>query len=770
MTVTRPKQRIPASQKTKDWQKENGDYWSSVCSRGIDTDKSSFLYKVASGRLEASDYMYVVNPQNTRRKELQGYPAKVRNMDIISPILMVMLGEKGKRYINSQVIAQNSDIQSKKKEYEAEEVLNVLKMDYRNEAQLEGIDVGQPLDEKGNPTQQPKSMEKIQEETETLQDDLSIQGQDSLDYIMWYNKIPTEFRDGFYNFLVTNWVCSYKRVWKDDVEVKMVSPHEIKYLHKTGLRFLEDAPAIKRITRMNINEVFDNFTGVKGFEAVSKLLEERITNASGTRRDYNTITGMGTIARETMWKNLFGDTSYHSAEDILVEHVIWTGQHKVGIVTVPDIDGTLVEHEVDEDYLPTKYESVDWDWRDQKMEIYIIDGEHYVGYRPLPITRAPAGKPQKCKNPYNGRAFNSMVVDNKSIVEKGYPYQMKHNVMHYHLERVIAKNLDKLLILPTSLIGDKHDEKSLLYYAQANGILWVDPSDKNAIAHLNAIKILDASLNQYISQMSGFLEYNKSEWENSVGVNRQRRGESDSSQGKGTMEESIYRGTIMTEEIFVEYDEYQESDLQGCLDLSSFAFSEGKKAHYVRSDGSRAFLDVNPEQIVHGDYLVHVSSSGTDKENLDMFKSQSMAFAQNQATPSQVAKILKGNNMEKLIKEMEKMEQSLQESQAAAAQAEQAEKQADREHEEKLLLMTLQQKEADSKRKAEVASSGDAGAFTEFGGFETASSTGSVTEPDSTGLTEETKRMKIASDERQNKEDNKTKLKNPVSGEGKQKK
>ena len=121
----RPKQRVSYAEKQKpEWQKNNVTFWASKCVSNFFTNKDLLvLYKAAAGVLEEEDYTYITNPLNAVQTELKGYPAKMRNIDIISTNINVLRGELLDRFFNPVVVALNADIDNKKYQ---EELLRVM--------------------------------------------------------------------------------------------------------------------------------------------------------------------------------------------------------------------------------------------------------------------------------------------------------------------------------------------------------------------------------------------------------------------------------------------------------------------------------------------------------------------------------------------------------------------------------------------------------------------------------------------------------------------
>src|SRR4051812_2845340 len=108
MAGSLPKQKISKAERTDQWYKENANYrieqsnfWST------DKYEMMMLFRAAAGELDKQAYKYVLNPYNSVDENLTRYPAALRNMDIIGPIINSFMGERANLPFNHTVIAVN---------------------------------------------------------------------------------------------------------------------------------------------------------------------------------------------------------------------------------------------------------------------------------------------------------------------------------------------------------------------------------------------------------------------------------------------------------------------------------------------------------------------------------------------------------------------------------------------------------------------------------------------------------------------------------------
>lgn len=706
----KPQQRVSSSIKnTPEWKENNMHYIYKNCSgRGLSKSEITKLYRMAAGYLDPNEYLFATDPLGVKsRPALSGSPAgEITNMDMISPILMLMMGEKTKRPNQYQVFAKNSDFPSEKATEQMNLWIQNVHQMFVNEMIKLGVYVPGQTDEQGQPIKEPDSPEELQMKLASMSDWMAVQGQEALDYIRYFNELDRNFRKGFYDWLVTASVFSYKDVRYDDTIHDIVPVTEIEWIKGPNVDFIEDAQAVKRTQFMTFNQIIDNFRDIDGFnEDVMKDLEQwgNSYREASTQKMFS--------ATEVFYQRMFGNQGMiaTNGDDIEVCHMVWKSFQKQLKVSGTNVLGQQYEYTYDEDYIPLEGETVKESWISIAYEGYMIGGKHILGVQPIPISRVSMSNESQCKLPYNGRIFHSREVLSKSVVAKLEPFQKNINVAYHHLKKVMNKNKDKLTFLPLSMIPDKPgwDELTTLYYADTTGFLFIDDSDPRTIQSLQYIKTLDMALSQYIEYIQKIIAQWKADAEEMVGVNRQRKGESMASDAVGNNQQATIRSVLTTEELFVEYDEFEEKELQGLLDISKYAFVKGKKASYVSSDGKIKYLDINPESYPNIDHGVFVKSGGIEGEKLREFKQSAFAFAQNQMKPSLVAKVVNTDNLAKLVIELEQAEQQLEQAQQAQAQAEQQAQQQEVMSEAKIADDELNFKyykvDADNLTKREIA-------------------------------------------------------------------
>lgn len=728
MSNTRPYQKLPDSEKDSSWKMDCVNYYSQICA--FSNQYVWNLYKAANGDLDYLEYNYITNPYgkaSNNRPNLRNFPAKLRNYPIIPPLINLLMGEKRKRPIIANVKVNNDDVYTKKKEAEVELVRKYSQQLYINELEARGIETGQEVKEL------PELQKALDEFNRSWNDQRAIVGSEVLDFLQDDCRIPSKFIKGFSDFLITACVYSYKDAVRDDVVYQILSPKNVGYLIDETIDFIEDGEAAAVRLELTISEVLDRFYdfAVEGDRKEDLLDYLDKISGSGTSNVTERKLLMSDVDNGTLYSNSrFNQNDYsgslnskfnlQSNNVVEVIYCNWKSWTKLKKISVISPIGEIEEIEVPDNYVVDKENGetlLDTFWVNQVWEGYKIANEFYLGIKPIPHQRGTVNNPSKCKLLINGRVKKMGDVKSLSIVEFLMPFQHLYNFGHYKLNLTLAKNKDKIMTMPLGLLPKEEgwDMYTSMYFADSTGIMWLDDSDSAALQAANAIKEIDLGLGNYIQFMYEYLANIKMEAEELVGINRQRKGNTTASEGLGASERAVFQSSLITEDLFALYDEFQEVEFNGLLDISRYAYRKGKRASYISGDNRNMILNVDADKIDYqnAQFGVRVVSALKEQEKLQKLQEYAHAFAQNDRSPSTIAKILNASgNFSKLeakLEEIEKMEQELaQQTQQAEQEHNKELQQMQLEAADKVLAAQKYKIDEDNKTKIIVAGIGQA--------------------------------------------------------------
>ena len=660
LTSNFPKQKIPRSKKDEEWGKH--------CLNAL-IDESSYYgnekvelqayYDVYNGILSDNQYAYVKNPYNTSKGKERNYPARIRNYPIIKQAIDLLLGEKANRPFNYQVVSLNEDSVNTFLEQQNQAVLTSIQNRFLQQLEQMGVDT------QGNAPQQeePEIQAVIEEQESSYRDRRSRMGQDSLDYMIYYCDIFDKYQTALVDWLVAGEVYTYKYVYKDDVYTEVVSPLDIEYDKSPDTQFVEDGDWVTRRKIMTVSQVIDRFHDVLTPEEIDNLEKPEEHRESGLYFPY-----------------FWGSEEEYQSKGRLIEviHGQWKSFRKVGEIRYVDEYGITQTLVVDETYKPEQGEQIEWTWINQTWEGFRIDGRIYKLIRPVRETRKKMDNISENKLTYNGRKYSNRHSPNTSLVKLGIPYQILYNIFHYRYELAVAKNKGKIILMDINTIPTEHgwDEDKFMYHADGSGFVFVDSQVEGKLGRntFNQWSVLDATLGDYIASLLDMMKAIKEEWEELVGITRPRKGQTTPSEGLGVTRQAIFQGSIITEETFRKFEKFEEKELQGLLDLSKYAWRDGKKAMYLNSDMRRAVLEVDGQIHQETEYAVFVKNTAKENDKLNLMKDLTLSFAQNKQSPQTVAEIIDSSSFDKLKHRLAKIQQA---EQAMAEQAQQQQQQAE---------------------------------------------------------------------------------------------
>jgi hypothetical protein len=688
-----PKQKIARSRKTKDWAKE--------CIRAF-INRSSFststkhtlqtYYEAYNGNIREADYNYVTNPYNSEAWAKKNFPARLRNYNIIKPVVDLLLGEKAKRPMAYQVVVRNADIESRFDKYRQQQFKEYLEQVFINEANAQGMETGQESQE------MPVAEEYMEQVLSNYRDSRAIIGQEVLNYLFDWLNFEDKSQRLFFDWLIAGECYTYKDVCMNDVEYDVVSPLDIDYEKGPDVEFIEDADWVVRRQIMSVNQVVDRF-----YDVLSSKDIDRLEAPHGKYRD----SSYGGV--QSMFINKPEDDESDRMVEVL--HVCWKSFSRVGILKFTDELGQEQEMVVDESYKKEEGEDITYYWVNEVWEGYQIDKDIYVSHQPHPVQRNEMNNISVCKLPYNGRVYSNRHSDNISVCSMGLAYQVLYNVFHYRLELSIAKNKDKIMLMEMNTIPKRHgwDEEKFMYYADAMGFAFIDSTAEgknNERVTFNQYQVLDMSLGQYIAAQFQLLQAIKTEWEEMIGISRQRKGQVKTSDGVGTTERAIFQSSVISEELFRRFENFIEREYLGLLDTSKIAWREGKKMTYVTSDLRTAMINIDPEEYQEAEYGVFVKNNSREQDKLQQLKGLAQAFAQNGQQPGTIAEILDTNNFSKiktLLAEVDSKQQEMQQQQQQMQQQQQqAQMQAQQQMQAEKQQFEADQNERDRAVKVEL--------------------------------------------------------------------
>lgn len=678
-----PQQSLPLSKKNKEWRESTVEAY--IDQANFKLGANSYrnwllkLYDYYNGKIDNSDYSYVVEPYGKKR---ENFPAQIRNFNIIKPSVDLLLGEKAKRPFNWTVMITSPDVVTIK-EYEKNQILRQnLYQWFVNKLNQMGFQTGMESQE----VQLPEEVEKVF--NRTWKDQRAIMAQKAINYLLPYLRWEDKVLKAWKDFLVSGYAFTHRDIRNNEPYFNVLNPLDVDFDKDPNIDFVEEGNWVVIRELVSRSSIIDHFRNQLTDEDI-----ERLENPRNTNRDvffwYNQD------------ENIFFDEWDNYTELVTV---YWKSLKKVGFLTYIDEFGEMVEEVVDEDYKMNKETDIDlqWDWINEVWKGYRVDGDIYLEIEPYPHQRSSVDNPSKCYLPVNGRAYSDRNSSNISLVELGIPYQLSYNIFKYRLENAIAKSKDILAMMDINLIPEGWSMDKFMYMVEATGIAWVNYQKEGVQFNPQHQGVLDLSI-KTIQQYIALLQYIKEEWEYLSGITRQRMGEMSPYEGKATSQQSIIQSSHITEDYYRKFATLEERDLQAIVDYSQLAWVDGKKASYIMPDGLQEYLDIDPDTYTHAEFGIFVKNAAIEYEKLAQLKALGQSMVQGGAPMSMIAEILESDNFVEIKNKVKDAEAMMEQMQQQQQQMQQQMQQQQMEMEQRKLDYDAQQKQLDRETQIQIA-------------------------------------------------------------------
>lgn len=643
-TLNFPQQKVSGTVKSKaEWYTNCIDY---VIDTGLamnDRTEDEIKLRILRGDIPNSFYKKTLNPYNATNEKYQRFPATMRNLDIMSDIIRRYVSEYFKGVHEFIVGANNPDIVINKNAKLKEKIGELAQQAFQQEFEKAYQQAVQQAQQQGqdpntiNPQDSmPDPEQFIKEFNEKYIDDESKQGQDMLDYIRSITQDNIIYLSAFFNFVSLGECFSYCDVRGSNI-VKENVPVLEAYPIPNGNYFVEDHDMFARKMMLSYQQIMDMFEdnlNDKDKAFLETYYSRQSTHGGITRLTYNQYFETYPDVCEKFNKEereLFkrDPINVYDVNTNLYEvwHVVWRGEAKRGILTYINELGLTTTRVVDEGYTLNKEAgdiSIEWTYEPQVYEGYRIGTRYTAIY---PIKARPIAFNRGGKLPYNGIMEVLPMMGKFSIIKLITPYQIMRNIFAYHREMVIAKNKMLILLLPESLIASNTEDK--IYKMAADGVLLVDDTEDANSQKIANIRLLNANLGSYITELTNLMEATKLEAREMVDMNVQRYGDIAQSAGAATTQEAITRSSMGMVILVQMFDEFRKADYNRDLDYCKLAYIDGLDTSYWNELGQKKYISLDVDTFINSDYSTTVRNDSKELDKVQQLRQWAFSAAQN---------------------------------------------------------------------------------------------------------------------------------------------
>lgn len=640
---TFPQQRVGYAEKQKaSWYANCIDYVISAGMSFNDRKDTETKLAILHGDIPNSFYKKTLNPYNSNNEKFTRFPATMRNLDIMSDVIRRYVSEYFKGIHEFVVGASNPEIVLKKNARLREEIGVMASQAFQQEFERRLQQMQAEAQQQGTPPEQinpqdamPDPEEFINNFNQKYIDDESKQGQDILSYIRSITADTMVYLSAFFDYVSLGECYTYSDIRGEKI-IKEHIPVMDAYPIPNGNFFVEEHDMFARRILLSYSQIVDMFDDYLE-EKDRKYLEEyyaKDANSGQTKllyskyfETYPDVCEKFTKEEREIFKKEPVSIAAENNNLYEVWHVVWKGEARRGILTYVNEVGFVSTRVVEEDYSLNKEAgdiSIEWEYEPQVYEGYRIGSRNTAIY---PIKARPIAFQRDGKLPYNGIMEILPYMGKFSIIKTITPFQIMRNIFAYHREMVIAKNKMLILVLPESLVSSDSEDK--VYRMAADGVLLVDDSEDTNSQKMAQIRLLNAQMGDYITQITNLMEATRQEAWDTVDMNAQRYGDIAQSAGAATTQEAVARSSMGSVIIVEVFDQMRRRDYQRDIDFAKLAYIDGLDTSYFDLDGNRHYISLDVNSFVYSDYGVIVKNDAKEKDKLDQLRQWAFSAAQN---------------------------------------------------------------------------------------------------------------------------------------------
>ena len=701
-----PRQRIARSKKGKKWARTCIDELEKITYGDVNYNgrssriKKQVNYDLFNGKLNQSDFSYVLNPFGVEQAE---FPAQMQHYDIISPKIQLLMGEEIKRPFNFKVVSHDPDaiskLEVKKKEMLLEYLYSVVVSPQEEAEQQQQMQQAAATDPEKSATMQPQTPAQIEKYINyEYQDIREITAQRILEYLVREDDLEEKFNRGFKDALI----AGEEIYWVGDISgnptVRVCNPLDIRVILDPDSPWIDESQAVIEERWLTLSTVLDEYYEYLEPGELDQLENGNRGSDSNTNgglnypyNEFNIINYANVL--DTVGSGVYDPGSIRSYRQngmVRVLQVEWKSMRKIGIVSYEDESGSKQEDIVDEifeipDYAEKKGKeylfdgvSLRWYWISEYWEGTKIAEDIYCNVKPKLNQRRDLSNPSDVKSGYVGFIYNERNAESISLIDRMKPFQYLYNIIYYRTELAIAKSKGKVALMDISQIPSSEgwDVSKWMYYLESMGVMFINSREEGNRSQqapaFNQFQSIDLSMGNYINTHVQLLDNIKTELGELSGVSRQRQGQVSSSELVGTTERAVTQSSHITEFWFYSHNQCKKKVLTALIDVAKMAYRDGKKIQYIADDMSRTFLNIEPEDFTNSSYGIFVSNSSKDDKALETLKSLAQSALQAGVVSfTDVASILQSESITKVRKMLESSQAEMEKKQAEAQQSEQ---------------------------------------------------------------------------------------------------
>lgn len=686
-----PRQQLSYSRKNKKWRIECvkfGDDHSllhyhqarkSVVQMKID-------YDLLNGKIHMNDLKAFLNPDNLDASYI---PDNIQHYSVLDRKLRVLRGEETERLFDYRVVVTNPSGITEIEEEKNRRINEKIEEMVQNESQSE-----EDFD---------REIEKVAYYFRySYQDKREQRANMLLNHYVKELRLDQLFNKGFVDAYTVGEEAYQVDIVGGEPVVWKIDPMKMRVIKSGGSDKIEDADMIILEDYWSPGKVIDVFYDQLSKEDVKKLDEapdnmgrnytDEMDNVD-ERYGFLPITdGSWEAGDVALDPNVLFDDEFDTEllpfdmnGNVRVLRVYWKSRRK--IKKVKSYDEETGEEKYDfypEDYVTDKDRGEEEEvfWINEAWEGTKIGQDIYVNMRPRPIQYNRMSNPSRCHFGIIGSIYNINGREPYSMVDVAKPYCYAYDVYSDRLNKLIAKNIGKVVRMDFAKVPDGWEVDKWLYYLKVNSIAVEDsakeinygPATGKVAAQLNnnSSGVIDASLGSEIQQYIQLLTWIDQQIGAIIGISPQREGQISNRETVGGVERATLQSSHITKELFFVHDDVKRRVMECVLETAKICMrGRKKKFSYITNDGAEKMMEIDGDEFAENDYGLIVENSNSVQELNQRMDTLAQAALQNgQLNFSTMMKLYTTTSIAEKQRRVEEYENRTQEMQQQQQQQE----------------------------------------------------------------------------------------------------
>jgi hypothetical protein len=623
-----PQQKLPMSQKDKEWGKSCINYYSNyryTNGSNLRSDRFRKLinYDLYNGKVNHKDIETICDPLGVNTSNT--FSARFQHYDIVSEPIRLLIGEETKRPDNHIVISESPEDINRKTAGVKQRIFEALQ---------QGL--AYQIDPNADPNNPPPPPEEIvKQEKYTPSDIIESKANKILKVLKKRVNTRLLFSQGWKDALIAGEEVYWVGIENGEVTMRRVNPVNLTVILDGDTTFIDDAIAVVEERMLAINTILDEYGDILSKDDIDKL--ENYTRgtfgsfntAGGFEPQFDVVNGQNAFAGITPTNAYNGNNSNNYS--IRVTRVEWKSMKKIGELTWIDEEGTPQSEIVDELFNTRIFKEafpdakVEWYWINEAWEGVKIGLDIFTDIKPKPNQRRRLDNPYFCRLGYTGFIYEATNSQSVSLIDRLKPYQYLYDIISYRLEIAFASDQGKKFIMDLAQIPESHgiDMDRWLYYLKEMNIAFINSFEEGkkgmatgqlAGSKFNQFQAIDLSLSQSIQQYINMLDYIKSQVAFVSGVTPQRLGAINNSELVGNVERSVNQSSLITEYLYEAHAEVKRRAYTCMIEVAKIAYKKGLVAQYMLDDTSIELLQLEENEFENSEFSVFVTNNTKDLE------------------------------------------------------------------------------------------------------------------------------------------------------------